>query len=139
MQPVQIPIQGLVPEGRKIFFQKLAQRRASNPVRHGVFGARTNQTVQGHRFGQGTDARGKSSAAEDGVQAELAPHLVPDVHRTGLARLLDLDLVHFNGDRGVGGGGGLLPPNSPPTQSLDLGRNRPQRGLPLQRRLDFVR
>ena len=82
---------------------------------------------------------GKVPATQDGVQAELLPELVSGMHRARLPRLLDLNLVSFDGDRRWGRGGPLLPLTGSLAHLLDLGGQTGQRGLPLQGGLDFMR
>src|SRR5947199_6943529 len=58
MQSVQVSIQCVIVQFGEALLQYISQSAPPDPVRHGMFGKRINQTIQGHRFGQPAGALG---------------------------------------------------------------------------------
>ena len=141
MQPIQIPIQRIFLKGREVCRENVCQSRPANPRRHGMLGARTNQSVQRHRFAQRTGARGQARAAQDPIHAQLLPDLMPRVHRAGLPRLLHVDAIRIdrNGGPRSGEGEALLALSGLVREILDRRRRPGQGRLAVQGRLEFVR
>src|ERR1700674_248328 len=134
MQSIPIPIQRILLELGKIFLQDVSHRGAANPVRHGMLGERTYQTIQRHGFGQNAGPFGKSRAPQDRLHAQLAPHLMSRMHRTGRARFFDLDPIRLDLNRGSQGDDrrALLSVSGFLGQGLDVDR-RCRQGNPARR------
>jgi hypothetical protein len=89
MQPVEIAIQRLITERGEVHAQDVRQRRAPDPVGHGMLRGRPHQPVQRHHFSQQLRARAQAGVSEDRIQLQQVPHLMAHVHGPGFAFVFD--------------------------------------------------
>jgi hypothetical protein len=96
MEPIQIAVQGFIAQGGEVRPQNVAQRGASDPVRHGRLGEGKNQTIQRHHLAQLAGAVRQSGGFQKVVQPQWLPYLMPNMDRSGLASFLYTHPVGFN-------------------------------------------
>ena len=70
----------------------------ADPIGHGVFGKRGHEAIDGHQLGKLAGALREACLGQHIIEAEPVPHLVRDMDRTGLARVLDGNAVGVHGD-----------------------------------------
>jgi hypothetical protein len=72
----------------KVDAEKVSERRAPHPIRHGVFGARRDQSIEHHRTGEPLHGCGQAAVAQNTVEFKAQPELVADMNGTGFAMAL---------------------------------------------------
>ena len=149
MQFVEHLIKRVFSKPLQVDIEDISERRAPDPVRHGMLGARRDQSIERHHTGEPLHCLRKPALAQNAIRLKPAPELIADMHRPSLAMALarhaagiDLDQarVRARWRRCTSGRLAGLPPLYPPKDSGDFAVSRVEQiGLPDKRILDLVR
>ncbi len=101
MQPVEVAVQRFVAERGEVRAQDVGQRRAPDPVGHGVFGGGLHQAIQRHHFGQPLRSPTQPGVGKDRVQVQQAPHLMPHVHGPDFPFVFERHALRVDREAGV--------------------------------------
>jgi len=90
--------------------ENIAERSTPDPIRHGMFGAWRDQSIEGHRTRKLTHGLGQPAVAQNAVEFEPLPELIAHMHGSGLTVALRGDATGINLDQFAAGDwcGGLL-------------------------------
>ena len=80
VQAIEVAIQRIVGERGEVRAEDVGQRRAPDPVGHGVLRGGPHQAVQRHHFRQALRPPTQPGRREDRIQVQQAPHLMAHVH-----------------------------------------------------------
>src|ERR1700694_1799974 len=150
MQLVEDLIKRVFGEPIEVDAENVGQRRAPDPVRHGVLCGRSDQSIERHRAGEPARRRRQLAVVQNAVDPEALPELVADMDRASLAVLPGRDPRRVALDQSSGTGRRrsrraaaltVLSPRSHPTNDVgDLAILRVQQiALTDQRILDLAR
>lgn len=103
MQLVEHPIERVFRQPAEVDAENVGKRRAPDPIRHGVLGARCDQPIEHHRTGQPLHGGGQPAVAQNAVELEALPELIADMDRTGLTMPLGGDARWIHLDQGCAG------------------------------------
>ena len=99
---IEHTIQPVVVDAADVQVENIAERGAPHPIRHGVFGGRSNQPVEHHGTSQLPHRLGQAAVVQNTVKIETLPELKADVNQPGFPMLLSRNPRRIEGAVSLG-------------------------------------